>query len=198
MQKMYDTYYVANNMALIMTGNFKVSDVKPLIEKYFGEWRKGEVPQYPKYDEKPFDGVESVEVALTPVRMGVLGYRTVTMNDKDKYALSICQTLLNNSSSTGYLDKLMNDRKLLAAMAIDYEHLDHGGMMILYVPKILGQKFEDAEALVVKEINRLRAEDVDKEWLESIKLEMIKDFESEMEDPEMRAYKMGECFLSGT
>lgn len=198
MQKMYDTYYVANNMALIMTGNFKVSDVKPLIEKYFGEWRKGEVPQYPKYDEKPFNGVESVEVALTPVRMGVLGYRTVTMNDKDKYALSICQTLLNNSSSTGYLDKLMNDRKLLAAMAIDYEHLDHGGMMILYVPKILGQKFEDAEALVVKEINRLRAEDVDKEWLESIKLEMIKDFESEMEDPEMRAYKMGECFLSGT
>lgn len=198
MQKMYDTYYVANNMALIMTGNFKVSDVKPLIEKYFGEWRKGEVPQYPKYDEKPFDGVESVEVALTPVRMGVLGYRTVTMNDKDKYALSICQTLLNNSSSTGYLDKLMNDRKLLAAMAIDYEHLDHGGMMILYVPKILGQKFEDAEALVVNEINRLRTEEVDKEWLESIKLEMIKDFESEMEDPEMRAYKMGECFLSGT
>lgn len=198
MQKMYDTYYVANNMALIMTGNFKVSEVKPLIEKYFGEWRKGEVPQYPKYEEKPFDGVESVEVALTPVRMGVLGYRTVTMNDKDKYALSICQTLLNNSSSTGYLDKLMNDRKLLAAMAIDYEHLDHGGMMILYVPKILGQKFEDAEALVVKEINRLRTEDVDKEWLESIKLEMIKDFESEMEDPEMRAYKMGECFLSGT
>ncbi|MBR3947623.1 MAG: insulinase family protein [Bacteroidales bacterium] len=198
MQKMYDTYYVANNMALIMTGNFKVSDVKPLIEKYFGEWRKGEVPQYPKYDEKPFNGVESVEVALTPVRMGVLGYRTVTMNDKDKYALSICQTLLNNSSSTGYLDKLMNDRKLLAAMAIDYEHLDHGGMMILYVPKILGQKFEDAEALVVNEINRLRTEEVDKEWLESIKLEMIKDFESEMEDPEMRAYKMGECFLSGT
>ncbi len=198
MQKMYDTYYVANNMALIMTGNFKVSEVKPLIEKYFGEWRKGEVPQYPKYEEKPFNGVESVEVALTPVRMGVLGYRTVTMNDKDKYALSICQTLLNNSSSTGYLDKLMNDRKLLAAMAIDYEHLDHGGMMILYVPKILGQKFEDAEALVVNEINRLRTEDVDKEWLESIKLEMIKDFESEMEDPEMRAYKMGECFLSGT
>ena len=198
MQKMYDTYYVANNMALIMTGNFKVSDVKPLIEKYFGEWRKGEVPQYPKYEEKPFNGVESVEVALTPVRMGVLGYRTVTMNDKDKYALSICQTLLNNSSSTGYLDKLMNDRKLLAAMAIDYEHLDHGGMMILYVPKILGQKFEDAEALVVNEINRLRTEEVDKEWLESIKLEMIKDFESEMEDPEMRAYKMGECFLSGT
>lgn len=197
MQKMYDTYYVANNMALIMTGNFKVSEVKPLIEKYFGEWRKGEVPQYPKYEEKPFNGVESVEVALTPVRMGVLGYRTVTMNDKDKYALSICQTLLNNSSSTGYLDKLMNDRKLLAAMAIDYEHLDHGGMMILYVPKILGQKFEDAEALVVKEINRLRTEEADKEWLESIKLEMIKDFESEMEDPEMRAYKMGECFLSG-
>ena len=197
MQKMYDTYYVANNMALIMTGNFKVSNVKPMIEKYFGVWKKGDVPQYPKYEEKPFNGVESVEVNLTPVKMAVLGYRTVTMNDKDSYVISVCEKILNNSSSTGYLDKLMNDRKLLAAMALNNERLDHGGMMILYVPKILGQKFEDAEALVVNEINRLRTEDVDKEWLESIKLEMIKDFESEMEDPQMRAYKMGECFISG-
>jgi len=197
MQKMYDTYYVANNMALIMTGNFKVSDIKPLIEKYFGVWRKGDVPTYPKYEEKPFNGVESVEVALTPVRMGVLGYRTVTMSDNDRYVLSVCQTLLNNSSSTGYLDKLMNDRKLLAAMAINNERLDHGGMMVMYVPKIIGQKFEDAEALVVNEIKRLRTESVDKEQLEAIKLEMIKNFESEMEDPEMRAYRMGECFLTG-
>ena len=197
MQKMYDTYYVANNMALIMTGNFKVADVKPMIDRYFGVWKKGDVPQYPKYEEKPFDGVESVEVALTPVRMGVLGYRTVTMNDKDSYVISVCEKLLNNSSSTGYLDKLMNDRKLLAAMAINNGRLDHGGLMVLYVPKILGQKFEDAEALVVNEINRLRTEDVDKEMLESLKLEMIKDFESEMEDPQMRAYKMGECFISG-
>jgi predicted Zn-dependent peptidase len=197
MQKMYDTYYVANNMALIMTGNFKVSDVKPLIDKYFGVWRKGDIPEYPKYEEKPFNGVESVEVALTPVRMGVLGYRTVTMNNNDLYALSICQALLNNSSSTGYLDKLMNDGKLLAAMAINNERLDHGGMMVLYVPKIIGQKFEDAEAMVVNEIKRLRTEPVDKEQLEAIKLEMIKNFEEEMEDPQMRAYKMGECFIAG-
>lgn len=197
MQKMYDTYYVANNMALIMTGNFKVSDVKPMIDKYFGEWKRGDVPEYPKYEEKPFNGVESVEVALSPVKMGVLGYRTVPMGDKISYVISVIEKLMNNSSSTGYLDKLMNDRKLLAAMAINYEHLDHGGMMFLYVPKILGQKFEDAEALVKNEINRLRTEEIDKEWLESIKLEMIKDFQLEMEDPEMRAYKMGECFLSG-
>ena len=197
MQKMYDTYYVANNMALIMTGNFKVSDVKPMIDKYFGEWKRGDVPEYPQYEEKPFNGVESVEVALSPVKMGVLGYRTVPMGDKISYVISVIEKLMNNSSSTGYLDKLMNDRKLLAAMAINYEHLDHGGMMFLYVPKILGQKFEDAEALVKNEINRLRTEEIDKEWLESIKLEMIKDFQLEMEDPEMRAYKMGECFLSG-
>ncbi len=197
MQKMYDTYYVANNMALIMTGNFKVSEVKPMIEKYFGEWRKGDVPEYPKYEEKPFDGVERVEVSMSPIRIGVLGYRTVTMKDKAMYALSVCQALLNNSSSTGYLDKLMNDGKLLAAMALNNERLDHGGMMVVYVPKILGQKFDDAEALVVNEINRLRNEYVDKMQLEAIKLEMIKNFEQEMEDPEMRAYRMGECFIAG-
>lgn len=197
MQKMYETYYVPNNMALIMTGNFKVADVKNLIEKYFGVWERHDVPEYPKYEEKPFDGVESVEVALSPVRIGALGYRTVRMGDPDSYALSVCQALLNNSSSTGYLDKLMIDGKLMGAMTMNDERLDHGGLVVIYVPKIIGQKFEDAEALVVNEIKRLRTEPVDKDLLESVKLELIKADMQQLEDPQMRAYKMGECFISG-
>ena len=197
MQKMYDTYYVPNNMALIMTGNFKISTIKPMIEKYFGVWKRREVPTYPEYIEEPFDGVESVEVAISPVRIGALGYRTVPMGDKASYVLEVCQALLNNSSSTGYLDKLMNDGKLLGAVTMSYPRLDNGGYMVMYVPKIIGQKFEDAEALVVNEINRLHTEKVDKELLESVKLELIKTAMQQMEDPQMRAYKMGECFLSG-
>ena len=51
LMRMYDffyTYYVANNLVLVMTGNFKADDVMPLIEKSFGKLRKGEIPEYPK------------------------------------------------------------------------------------------------------------------------------------------------------
>lgn len=197
MQQMYDTYYVPNNMALVMTGNFKISEVKQMIENYFGVWERRDVPVYPEYKEEPFNGVEYVEEAISPVRIGALGYRTVKIGDEDSYALEVCQALLNNSSSTGYLDKLMIDGKLMGAMSMNDQRLDHGGLMVIYVPKILGQKFEDAEALVVNEINRLHTELVDKDLLESIKLELIKTAMQQLEDPQMRAYKMGECFLSG-
>ncbi|MCF0206001.1 MAG: insulinase family protein, partial [Bacteroidales bacterium] len=195
MQKMYDTYYVANNMALILSGNFVSGDVMPKIEKYFGKWKDGKVPEYPKYEEEEFKGVETVEVNLSPIKIGALGYRTVKAGDDDELALNVCEAMLNNSSSTGYLDKLMSDGKLMGAQVMSEVYKDYGGLFVIYVPKILGQKFEEAEALVVNEINRLRTESIDKEFLENIKLELVKNAYSELEDQETRVLKIGECFI---
>ncbi|MDR2835618.1 MAG: insulinase family protein, partial [Bacteroidales bacterium] len=101
MQKMYDTYYVANNMALVLCGNFNSEEIKPLINKYFNDWRKGEIPKYPVYEEKPFNGEEIVKTRLAPIKLGIMGFRTVPNNSKDEIGLEICSALLNNSSETG-------------------------------------------------------------------------------------------------
>jgi len=41
LQKFWSQNFVANNAALIVSGNITVNDLKPLVEKAFGDWQKG-------------------------------------------------------------------------------------------------------------------------------------------------------------
>ena len=50
----YSTYFKPNVAYLAVVGDINVKEAKTLVEKYFGDWKKGEVPQH-KYDfpERP-------------------------------------------------------------------------------------------------------------------------------------------------
>ncbi len=196
MRNMYKTYYVANNMALVLTGNFKTEEIMPMIKKYFGEWEKGEVPEYPEYKEEAFNGVEKVEARITPVKVGLMGFRTVKANDKDEVALNVCQSLLSNSSSTGYLDKLSLDGELMEVVCFNDIRNDHGALMVLYVPKIVGQSFKKAEKLVHDEIIRLQSGDIDEEFFEAVKLNLIKEHQQSLENSTERAFLIAQLFTS--
>jgi len=196
MRKMYETYYVANNMALILTGNFDPEDVIPKIEKHFGTWKSGKIPEYKEYKEIDFDGIEKVVERITPVKVGLIGYRTVPANHKDEVALEVCSALLSNSSSTGYLDRLGNDGKLMESMCFSDIRNDHGALVVLYVPKIIGQSHKKAFKLIQNEIMRLHTEDIDKEFLEAVKLNMIKEHQQALEDPTNRAFLIASLFTA--
>jgi predicted Zn-dependent peptidase len=40
----FDTYYVPNNMAVILAGDIDYDRTIALVDKYFGKWEKGYVP----------------------------------------------------------------------------------------------------------------------------------------------------------
>lgn len=196
MRKMYETYYVPNNMALILSGNFNTEEVLPYIQKFFGEWKEGRVPEYPEYKEEPFDGVERVRVRLTPVRVGLMGFRTIPKNHPDELALEVAINMLSNSYSTGYLDRLSIDNKLMEVVAFNDVRNDHGALMVLYVPKLLFQSFNRAENLVLEQILRLRNGDVESDLLNSVKLSMIKQHHQSFENVFERTLLIAETFYT--
>lgn len=197
MRKMYETYYVANNMALVLTGNFKTDEVVPLVEKFFGEWKSGEIPKYPVYNEDPFNGVVCVKERMTPIKIGLLGYRTVKANHDDEAVLEVCAAMLSNSSSTGYLDKLGLDGKLMEVIGFGDVRNDHGSMMVLFVPKIIGQSLKKAEKMVTDEIMKLHTAQIDKEFFDAVKLNLIKEHQQSLENSTNRAFLIGQMFTSG-
>ncbi|WP_407689947.1 M16 family metallopeptidase [Saccharicrinis fermentans] len=145
MRTYYETYYVPNNMALILTGDFDAESTKPLIKNKFGTWAAKELPKPQEIKTKPYKGRVQVNKRLLPIKVGILGYHTVPIGHPDELTLSICHRLLSNYSSTGLLDELVNDNKLMSADAdcMDFEEV--GGDFIVIVPKIMGQSLKKAE-----------------------------------------------------
>lgn len=195
--KMYDfftAWYVPNNMALILTGDFDKSIVKPLIEAKYGQWERKETPQRIVYKEEPFNGREQVEMKLSPIKLGILGFRTIPAGHPDEIALSVCNAVLSNQSETGLLDKLTLDNKMMGAQVINMPYNDEGASVILFIPKILGQKLESAEDLIIDELQKLKAGEFDVALIENIKTELFRDYQINMESNEYKGNMLATAF----
>ena len=182
MREYYDKYYVANNMYLLLAGNFNTNNVKSQIETTFGLLKSGPNPEFVNIDEDPFNGREVVKNRLTPVRFGILGYRVPPNSHVDTEKIQVIKNLLNNRSSTGLLDRLSIENKLTSSSAIDgFGGSDHGAMAFIFIPKLVFQTFRGAENQVLGQIEKIKQGGFSEEFLESVKLSMIQDYEIGLE-----------------
>tara|TARA_B110000196_G_C21146556_1_gene666930 strand:- start:378 stop:3269 length:2892 start_codon:yes stop_codon:yes gene_type:complete len=198
--KMYEffrTYYVANNMALIICGDFNTEEIIPIIEEKFGKWKSGEIPEPIVYEEEAFKGRESFEGKFSPIKLAMLGYRTMPKGHNDELAMEVANRILSNDNQTGLLDKLSIDNKLLAAMALELPYYDHGCTVFFVIPKIIGQKLEDVEGLVLEQITKLKNGDFEEGELEAIKKSMIKNHIMSMESNMQKAMMLVDVFALG-
>ena len=187
MKEYYDQYYVSNNMYLLLAGNFDAISIKPKIERTFGKLKSGPEPSFVNVKEDPFDGREVVTKRLTPIRFGMIGFRMPKPKHEDNTTIDIIRNLFNNSASTGLLDRLSIENKLLGSSAITgFGGADHGAMGIIFIPKLVFQTFKGAENSVLKEIEKVKNGDFSDEYLQSIKLTIIKEHEIGLESATSR------------
>lgn len=197
MDKYFQTYYVANNMALILTGNFDAQEAIPMIKEKFGKWRSGEIPEFPDYKIEPLQGRVGINKRLTPIKIGLLGFPSIESGHPDEIAMTVCNNILSNSSTTGLLDQLTNENKMLFAGAQAMPYYEAGSNMIIYVPKLIGQSFDKAEKLVMAEISKLKKGEFDDELFEAIKTEMDVQFQQSLESAYGRFYMLMGAFMEG-
>lgn len=174
MREFFNTYYVANNMTLIMVGDFVPEEIKPMIEEKFSVWEKRELPEFPEFELPAFDKEVVKEVKLTPMKMGIIAYKGVDNAHEDNLALNVMMNLIMNGA-TGILDKAMVNNEIMAAMMMPLSLEDHGVNIFLYIPKLIGQSHEEAEAIVFDAVNKIKSGDFSEDLVEAAKTTILKD-----------------------
>lgn len=197
MYEYFNTYFVANNMALILSGDFNADEVMPLVKARFADFRTGEVPAFPEYPEAPFKGRELVSLNISPIPMGVMGFRTVPKGHPDEIALEVTNYLLFNQARTGLFNQLSMDQKVLAALMLPYPVVDHGLSIVFFLPNTRKQSIEDAEKMVLEEIKRIHAGDFEDWKMEVARSQLKKDFLKGLEGLTSRAIQVGQTFAAG-
>lgn len=196
MYKYFYEYYVPNNMALVISGNVKPNEVIELVKEKFGGWKPAKVKASPVFNEKPFSGREFVEVKLSPVKVGVLGFRSPAEGHQDIVGLEVVQNLLSNSEESGLLDKEVSEGNVMAAEVIRYPNLDGGASIIFFVPKIIGQKLETAEEIVFSALQKVKDGDFSDKDLEAVKLNLIKEYKRNWESTMEKGLLLATSFVS--
>lgn len=167
MQKFFDTYYVANNMALILVGDFNSAEARKLVESKFSTWRSGELPQRPTYDMPTFAERKVLEVKQTPIKMGMMVFAGVNNSHPDGLPLNMLASILGGGS--GLLDEAVSHGRLMMAQLMPLSLEEAGSNVIMYVPNIVGQSFDDAEKVIWDCIDSIKQGRFTDELMQSIK-----------------------------
>src|SRR5574344_972744 len=181
MREFYNTYYVANNMTLILVGDLNIDQAIALARQKFGRLRSGVVPEPKKYNMPTFDTNTVKEVKLTPMKLGVILFPGTSQRDTDCSAMNLISSLLSNGTS-GLLDQLSISHKLLVASHINLALEDAGVNGILYIPNFIGQSHEQAEAIVLAQIDSLCQGKFSDDMLQAAKMQLVRSRKEQLED----------------
>lgn len=180
MREFFNTYYVANNMTLILVGDFNIEEIEPMAAEKFGTWRRGEIPAQPEFTLPEFNGPTIKDVRLTPIKVGVLAWRGVKVSDPDNLPLSIACSIFSNGE-TGLIDKDILDGNIMMAYLMPLSLEDNGANVIIYAPKPIGQSHEKAENYIFACLDKLKNGDFSDDLFEAIRINMLKERSQEIE-----------------
>lgn len=188
----YHTWYVPNNMALILVGNFSAEETKPLIEKTFGGMQPKALPERKKGTPTDFSSNERYKAKLGYFPELCIAYNGVAAGAEDETALDFACALLSNSMSIGLLDELILDNKLMYAGASNQGARDMGRVEIIAVPYMdmetgAYKSLKETESVVMKAIDRLLKGDIPDDIFEAVKLHTLQEIDRVMEYPMLKA-----------
>ena len=167
----YNTWYVPNNMALILVGDFDAEAAKPMIAETFSRMQPKELPARPSYPEVQLTGSKHYNLGYSPQIAWV--YPGVKANDPDQEVIEFVCNLLSNGQ-TGLLDKVTIDGEVQYAGVRHDARRNTGRIIIQAVPYYDAnqQMFESdkaTEKIVMKEIDKIKAGEISDEMIASLK-----------------------------
>ena len=163
----FATWYVPNNMAVILAGDFDPDDALARIEEAFGGLSPRSLPEIVWPEPAPLVGNPRAEVVHRGDEEVRLTWRTVPREHEDAEALLLVDMMLDNNS-TGLLNtRLEQPQRLRAAGA--YPNLrSYGGSATVWGRPRVGQSLAEVEALLREQIAAVRAGEFRTDDLEAL------------------------------
>ena len=187
----YETWYVPNNMALIIVGDFDAEKAKPMIAETFSRLEPKPLPERPLYGNPSFEGNPSKHYNLGYYPELYITYNGVKEGDPDQDVLDFVCALLYNGR-VGLLDKV-NTKGDVSQVAVYCDSRRTAGRIIIdAVPYYDAnqQRFEsDAQtkAIIMREVEKIKNGDISDELIASVKSLYA---QSEKWQEEYPSYKM--------
>ncbi|WP_434037435.1 M16 family metallopeptidase [Formosa sp. 4Alg 33] len=130
-------FYIPNNAVLVVAGDINKTEVKKMIQDYFGPIPKGtpvtrnlpkETPITKEINAKAYDSNIQIPAIIQ-------AYRTPSYKDKDSYVLNMISEYLSGGKSSKLYKKLVDEKKMamqVGAMNISQE--DYSSYIVYGLP----------------------------------------------------------------
>ena len=160
--KNYHTqYYVPNNMAILLSGDFDPDEMIATIDHYFGDMKANPtLPEFKAPAEEPIKEIRTKTVYGNEAEFIYVAWPYGGVGTHDAEVADIASSILYNGKC-GLLDLDVNQQqKVQMAAAYSDTGVDYGGMWFLGYPK-QGQTLDEVKQIMLDEVAKLRSGDFD-------------------------------------
>ena len=178
----FNDFYVPNNMAMVLVGDLDFEETILLVDQYFGKFEYKELPKKEKIIEEPqTEIVERIVKSPSAPRLNI-AWRTDSYGTQEEHLAEIVAQILSNSGEAGLLDLNINQKhKALRSYAYELGFKQYGLFSLMIIPKE-NQSLEEAEQLLLAEIEKVKNGDFP-DWLipaiiNDMKLQKIRNLET--------------------
>jgi predicted Zn-dependent peptidase len=190
----YNTFYVPNNMAVIMVGDIDVANTFENVRKKFSYMQAKEVPEMFFDDEEPLKLTKRIEVVGPSRESLTMGYRVPNALSEKVDLVNLIDLILANSSA-GLIDlNMVKAQKCIQAYCSPSLLKDRGLHYFSGTPND-GQSLGELEQLFYKQLDKLKAGEFDMELVKSIVLNQKVDNIRQYESYQGTAYSLMDAFV---
>ena len=194
----YKTYYVPNNMAICMAGDFNPDEAIVIIDKYFGKLKPNrKLPKVKEYKPARMTEVKEAEVYGLESESVAIAWPIEGAKSEGRLVGALLSSVLSNGGNCGLLDTdLLQEQKVLDAWG-GVEYLTDAGIVTLMGEPKQGQSLEEVRDLLLAEAAKLRNGEFDSDLLKAIIANYRRGEMADLENNFVRAYKMEAAFVNG-
>ncbi len=194
LKRHYKTFYAPNNAVLVVVGDVRAEEVFKLAERYFGSIPPAEhIPEF-SYSEPPQRGERRVVVKSTEAKLPFIfgGFHVPNAGTGEEYALKVLAVILGGGRSSRLYRRLVfKEKKALYAGAYYSSKTKDPSLFCFYAALQDGVSPEEAEGIIMQEIERIKKEGVSPEELEKAKNQIEADFIYGLDSNFYRAMNIG-------
>ncbi len=159
----FDTYYVPNNMAVILVGDIDFDATIKKVNDTFGGYKKKEVT-HPTFEKlPPLTAPVKKEVYGPTAESVFVAFRTGGKGTEDEVMVTLIDYMLANSQA-GLIDLNLNQKQLVQN-ASSYSNFDNDyGFHLLYGTPKADQTLDEVKELLVAQLEKIKKGEFE-DWL---------------------------------
>ncbi len=197
-KKFFQQWYVPNNMAICLSGDFDPEVMIKTIRRHFGTMKANpDLPVLKFPVEQPIQTPVAREVIGPEAASVTLGWRFPGAASRQAEMLNLLGAILYNGQA-GMIDLDINQQQLmLGAAAYSIQMADYSMFLMQGQPKA-GQSLDEVRRLLLVEIEKFKRGEFDEALLEATVNHLKKDLQKSLESNEDRADWFVQSFINGS
>lgn len=186
-------YYVPGNAVGALVGDFKISEIKKLLDQYFGDIPKAPQPSPVATVEPLPSGERRIQVEFDAEPQALIGYPKPTIPNYDDYVFDVIDAVLSNGRTSRFYTALVKQKQMVLGIST-YQGLPGARYPNLFViHAVPRQPFgtDTVEKAIYEELERLKTEPVTPHELEKVRNQIDANFIRQLASNDQLAFMLG-------